>query len=672
MKKGKSKADKVQDKKDKTKGIMSATPEKKRDGAKWLAGMSYKDEPVECAAENIVELELALIRPNPYNPRKDFSGPEFDQLVASIKEKGLLQPVTVRPIHTGTAGPAHYELVFGERRWRASIEAATGTIRAIVRELSDEASFALMTIENLQRKDLSELEEARAFAGYVERMGEEAIPDLGKQTGIDARHIRRRVRVLKLPEKVLAAWEKGNLSFGHLEELCRLRDEKVILQYFPKCTEWNWSVRSLRDNIDREAPLIKKALFDAKACKACGQNSIIQKEQFDVDSPGKGAHCLDAGCFKRQQNDWLMGHWAETPTAKKYGTTGFRFEGSVQGYNTYEHFNGATPKKCTGCEKFVSFIRIDGSCDGDWQGRMCLDPACFRKARSKETKRDPKSGNSVMRSTYHGKEFREKFYQERLPVILDNHSLDEKCSMMGVIAALLEADSALSDWFRERFDKEHAAGERSYGTYQAWQRMSAMMPDDIEAALKGLIAYTLTDHGGSGFRDEIAVFYGIDLASEWRITRAYLEAKTIGEILEIGREVGVFDDRKALEYLKDILGKKRFEACGKKDLISCIIESGADLAGKVPKEILEIPARNDKDERGVMGHCTYCGSAFTDDIDCPNAQCPGLDEKAPPPELFCCDCGTRLNEDGGLCPQCDDGGEADNDEAGDKAAGQGA
>lgn len=142
------------------------------------------------------DVELSRIKANPMNPRKHFGGPKDDELVASIRSKGVLQPIVIRP------KGKDFELVAGERRWRAASAVAKEngglagtTIPAMVRELTDDEAFDVMTIENLQREDLSEREEAEGFKAYLDRKGEDALPDLSSRTGIDPRYIRRRGRL---------------------------------------------------------------------------------------------------------------------------------------------------------------------------------------------------------------------------------------------------------------------------------------------------------------------------------------------------------------------------------------------------------------------------------------------------------------------------------------------
>jgi ParB family transcriptional regulator, chromosome partitioning protein len=183
------------------------------------------------------DVSLYVLQPNPNNPRKNFSGHKFDELVSSIKKVGVIEPILIRPKvieHTR----AQYEIVAGERRWRASMLidmgndcSAAGTIPAIIQEMTDDEAFDLMTIENLQREDLTELEEAQSFKIYLDKKGKDALPELAERTGIKPSYIARRMAVLTLPDKVLKAWDAGKIKYGHCEQLVRVKDKKTILQY---------------------------------------------------------------------------------------------------------------------------------------------------------------------------------------------------------------------------------------------------------------------------------------------------------------------------------------------------------------------------------------------------------------------------------------------------------
>ena len=194
-------------------------------------------------------LDLGQIRYNPLNPRKNYDGKDFDELVASIAAQGVIQPIIVRKKPCEKTSTL-YELVAGHRRHRASVVAAErngglagAQIPAIVRELSDDDAFEIMTIENLQRKDLSELEEAESFKAYLDKKGDAALVDLAGKTGIHPGYIRRRIGVLKLPAYLLKAWDEKVLTFGHLEQFLRIKDDKSAIKEYFDDIKRGWRIR---------------------------------------------------------------------------------------------------------------------------------------------------------------------------------------------------------------------------------------------------------------------------------------------------------------------------------------------------------------------------------------------------------------------------------------------
>jgi ParB family chromosome partitioning protein len=162
------------------------------------------------------ELPLEAIRPNPSQPRTAFDEEALAELVTSIREVGLLQPVVVRPV-----GPGAYELVMGERRWRASQEAGTGTIPAIVRETGDEVMLRDALLENLHRSALNPLEEAAAYAQLLEDFGA-THEELATRIGRSRPQISNTIRLLQLPPGVQRRVAAGVLSAGHARAILGL------------------------------------------------------------------------------------------------------------------------------------------------------------------------------------------------------------------------------------------------------------------------------------------------------------------------------------------------------------------------------------------------------------------------------------------------------------------
>jgi ParB family chromosome partitioning protein len=166
------------------------------------------------------------VRPSPLNPRKNFNDADLDELATSIREKGLVQPLIVRPADaTGT----NYEIVAGERRWRAAQKASMHLVPVIVRSLSDQEALELAIIENVQRTDLNAIEEAGGYKELVERFGytqEELAGIIGKSRS----HLANTMRLLKLPDAVQGLVRDGSLSAGHARALIGHDDAEAIAQ----------------------------------------------------------------------------------------------------------------------------------------------------------------------------------------------------------------------------------------------------------------------------------------------------------------------------------------------------------------------------------------------------------------------------------------------------------
>ncbi|GLV48144.1 chromosome partitioning protein ParB [Thermus sp. LT1-2-5] len=193
-----------------------------------------------------VRLPLAAIRPNPNQPRRRFTEESLRELAASIREKGLLQPLLVRPKGDG------YELVAGERRYRAALLAGLEEVPALVRDLTDQEALELALVENLQREDLSPVEEARGYQALVQ-MGLTQ-EEVAKKVGKARPTVANALRLLQLPEEVLAALEEGKITAGHARALLMLEPEDRLWG-LKEILEKGLSVRqaeALRERLFRE------------------------------------------------------------------------------------------------------------------------------------------------------------------------------------------------------------------------------------------------------------------------------------------------------------------------------------------------------------------------------------------------------------------------------------
>jgi ParB family transcriptional regulator, chromosome partitioning protein len=191
-------------------------------------------------AENeLRELPIELISPNPKQPRRRFDEEALNALAGSLQERGILQPVLVRPKPGGT-----YELVAGERRWRAAQIAGLETVPAIVRAREDSVALELALIENMAREDLNPIEEARACAALVEELGLSR-EEVGRRVGRGRVAVSNLLRLLELPDEALTMLEQGRLSEGHGRALLLAKDHTSRRRLARDAANEGWSVRVL-------------------------------------------------------------------------------------------------------------------------------------------------------------------------------------------------------------------------------------------------------------------------------------------------------------------------------------------------------------------------------------------------------------------------------------------
>jgi ParB family chromosome partitioning protein len=193
---------------------MTGAPKKRLGrGLAALIGDDTSEEAVIQDVRTLRHMPIELLRASPNNPRKHFADSELDELANSIRDKGLLQPIVVRPVAAG-----EYEIVAGERRWRAAQRAGVHDVPVLIRELSDGEALEIALIENIQRTDLNPLEEARAYGLLLEQFSYTQ-QQLAESIGKSRSHIANTLRLLNLPESVRQQIEDGQLTAGHARAL---------------------------------------------------------------------------------------------------------------------------------------------------------------------------------------------------------------------------------------------------------------------------------------------------------------------------------------------------------------------------------------------------------------------------------------------------------------------
>ncbi|MEW9053346.1 MAG: ParB/RepB/Spo0J family partition protein [Neobacillus sp.] len=213
--------------------------------------------------ESVQEIPIKELRPNPYQPRKVFQQEAIDELKDSILEHGILQPLVVRKSIKG------FEIVVGERRYRAAKEAKLETVPAVVRVLSEQQMMELAVLENLQREDLNPIEEGLAYQTLMEKL-KLTQEEVAKRLGKSRPHVANHIRLLSLPAKIQELISQGKITMGHGRALLGLRQKAKLPALVDKIITESLNVRQLEkliqqlnENVPRETkkPEKKKDVF---------------------------------------------------------------------------------------------------------------------------------------------------------------------------------------------------------------------------------------------------------------------------------------------------------------------------------------------------------------------------------------------------------------------------
>lgn len=207
---------------------------------------------------DLVELPVNSIRPNPYQPRHEIDQGALEELAASIQSSGLLQPVVVRANH------GSYQLIAGERRWRAVQRLGWSKIPAVIKDVDDRTLLTLALIENLQRDQLSAVEEAASYQRLIDEFGVSQA-EIARLVGRDRSTIANALRLLKLPDEIRHLLHQGKLTEGHARALLSIGDTRLILRAAAEAVEQQWSVREMEEHARGGRPAARRTRSTAPA-----------------------------------------------------------------------------------------------------------------------------------------------------------------------------------------------------------------------------------------------------------------------------------------------------------------------------------------------------------------------------------------------------------------------
>jgi len=281
------------------------------------------------AVSGILQLPIDQIDGNPFQPRRDFTGPEIASLAESLREHDLLQPVTVRRVGE------RYQLISGERRLRAAIQAGWTQIPAQVREADDRLVAELAIVENLHRKDLNPIEKALSFKRYLEEHGCSQ-EDLARRLKIDRSTIANLMRLLELPQAVLDALHTGDISAGHARALLPLGDEAEQIELCSRIRQEGLSVRAIeaevQDKIRQEDGPVLKVVGGGETSRKRTRNeqtASLEQElrmalgtKVDIQQTARGRGKIVIHFSNHDEFDRVFSHLTDTGVASSLRQVG--------------------------------------------------------------------------------------------------------------------------------------------------------------------------------------------------------------------------------------------------------------------------------------------------------------------------------------------------------------
>jgi ParB family chromosome partitioning protein len=224
----------------------------------------------------VAELDVAAIRPNPYQPRETFNEEALEELAASIRQLGIIQPITVRAL-----GESRFEIISGERRLRAAKRAGLGRVPAYVREADTEAMLEMAIVENIQRENLNPVEVALGYHRLIEECGLTQ-EDVAKKVSKNRSTVANTLRLLRLPPPVLASLRDGTLTSGHARMLVSIEDDEAQLQLYHEIVDKGLSVRQVEQLVREYRKRIEDGETEDAAAEASEAVTTPSRDDLQI------------------------------------------------------------------------------------------------------------------------------------------------------------------------------------------------------------------------------------------------------------------------------------------------------------------------------------------------------------------------------------------------------
>lgn len=544
---------------------------------------------IETPTTNQSTIPLALIAPGD-NPRKYFDQAKMDELIASIRESGVYQPILVRPIEGG------YKIVAGERRYRASLAVygEEGSIPAVVKEMSDEEADKAALVENTQRDDMSVTEEADAASKILEQHNgnrEETAAILGWPQS----KLTRRLALLNLTEAVKTALNERRIMVGHAELLAGVPQDKQD-KALSNIIERKLSVLKVRDMLDKSTMDFKRAVFDTTACGVCIHNSSQQADLFTVAV--EQGRCTNGDCYKAKTKERIAE--LKNEVEEEFPNVRVIEIGDPANYVAITAdgdlgVGGEQLEACKGCGNYGATISAIPGEEGKVESGICFDAACHQKKvalrikAQKAAKEAEKGGpatrhqnvtasaKAVTKKSASTLSEKVKDYRRKTVwnMVAEKELLAQPSKASSFLLDLLLTghgskvnSHALIDSFNQKIgEKAYHMGDKGHP-----DKAHALLPEHkrqifTEAAASAVVSIEEERLKG------LLTFLDADISKYWEVCGDFLSLLTKSEIESVCTDIGLSS---FMPDFKKVIGGKKEEA------IKAIMSSGFTFTGKIP------------------------------------------------------------------------------------------
>ena len=547
------------------------------------------------------DLKLAQVVPSETNYRKKMDKQGLEELTESIKQKGVLQPIIVRPVK----GNGHYEIIAGHRRYQAATAAGLETIPAIIEQFDDEAALEVAITENSQREDANPMDEALGFKRMMDTGAE--VEMIAAKIGRPVAYVLGRVKLLGLCHEAQKAVMDGRISLGHAQVLLRLRskaEQKALLNSIMTGDRGHGiTIEAAKSIVRNHSLALSRAPFDTEKCASCafrsGNQAVLFPELTDTDE------CSDPACFQKKT---LAFYEAQ---AKEKEEKGFRVIRDFEEIRELGGFHSdkthkIVPRKaeadypsvyppryrseCAKCTDHHAYYFYEEAVYNGKRieaGELCLNPKCLAKmfkekedAEAKENKTGgPKRAGtpatvSPITLRLHAEGCRNRFMIERLPAKV---AASPVLSKRFIIFHMLDrfgyfsgnAKQTRDEILREICPAEHFAP----GKFSGWELYLVVMgvPEEKLDGLLSMVVMATIQHTDPKVLLHMTPEAGIDMSADFLMDKTFLNTKKKAELLQMVKDMG--------------LNVTATEKNKKGEIVTAILAQ--DLVGKATPEIAE-------------------------------------------------------------------------------------